>query len=205
MDLNLEKLKSHRPLSINKKFRYAVNLPIVYLNGRSEFLFELRSKDLPVQPGDVCLPGGGLEKGETYLEACMRESSEELGIPESKIEKIAELDYLNGDATTIRVFLTKLNIESLDEIKYSVDEVERVFTVPIDYFVNTEPNEYPIKKRFSYPENFPFHMIHGGKNYRVRDHKQSLLLYNYEGLAIWGMTARIVKHSVELFIKKGVI
>ncbi len=205
MKLNFEKLKGYKPLTINKKSRYAVNIPIVELDGDYHILFELRAKDLFVQPGDVCLPGGGVEKGETYLEACVRETSEELGLHKSKIKKIAELDHLNRDASTIKVFLTRLCIENLDDIKFNPAEVDSVFIVPIEYFVQNQPDEYPIKKKYVYPEDFPFDMIHGGKNYKLRGQNQKILFYNYNGIAIWGMTARIIKHSVELMIEKGVI
>lgn len=51
-----------------------------------------RSPALRHHPGQIALPGGRLEKGETEVEAALRETEEEIGLPARYIEVLAELD-----------------------------------------------------------------------------------------------------------------
>ncbi|GAB2607746.1 NUDIX hydrolase [Pseudactinotalea suaedae] len=51
-----------------------------------------RSPLLRLHPGQIALPGGGLEKGETEVEAALRETEEEIGLPSRYIEVLAQLD-----------------------------------------------------------------------------------------------------------------
>jgi 8-oxo-dGTP pyrophosphatase MutT (NUDIX family) len=49
----------------DKMKRSAVIIPLVEINGEINLLFEVRSKRLKSQPGDICFPGGQIEIGET--------------------------------------------------------------------------------------------------------------------------------------------
>ena len=51
-----------------------------------EILFEVRAAGLRHQPGEVCFPGGKIEKGEGAREAAARETCEELCLDRSGIE-----------------------------------------------------------------------------------------------------------------------
>ena len=51
-----------------------------------------RSPALRHHPGQIALPGGGLEKGETEVEAAVRETEEEIGLPARYVDVLAELD-----------------------------------------------------------------------------------------------------------------
>ena len=42
--------------------------------GKTNVIFEVRSLNLRHQPGDICLPGGKLEKGESPEKASIRET-----------------------------------------------------------------------------------------------------------------------------------
>ena len=58
--------------------RAAVLVPIVPSeDGKLNVLLTLRSTTLNHHAGEVCLPGGKLEKGESDLDAALREASEE--------------------------------------------------------------------------------------------------------------------------------
>ncbi len=64
---------------------------IIYRDGK--VLVEKRSMKKKVDPGQVIIPGGHVEKGETPVEACKRELKEELGVECRRIDFIVKLLY----------------------------------------------------------------------------------------------------------------
>lgn len=140
----------------------AVLIPIIKLNGESHILYERRAFDLAVQPGDVCFPGGGIEPGETPMEAVIRETCEELLIESSQIKELKEFTTVPGPHHTSNVYVFTGTITGYNNT-FSTDEVESVFTVPVNKFPkDTSDNE-------RYPE------------------------YLYGGYRIWGFTARVTR------------
>lgn len=51
-----------------------------------------RSPLLRQHPGQIALPGGTIEPGETEVEAALRETHEEIGLPPDRVDVLAELD-----------------------------------------------------------------------------------------------------------------
>lgn len=87
-------LKKREPKLIDMELyhRSAVVVPLVEKNGDYQVLFEVRSKGLKRQPGEICFPGGGCETGESPEAGARREICEELLISESQIEIAAPMD-----------------------------------------------------------------------------------------------------------------
>ena len=179
----------------------AVLIPIVNIDCKDQLLFEVRSSNLPDQPGDVCFPGGIIEPSEIPKDAAIRETCEELCINKQQIELLGPTLVLCTSSLVMYPYVAKLK-----DYKgtFSKDETSEVFTVPIDFFINTEPEKYKIDWSVNLPDNFPYERINGGKNYKWRKHKQTELFYNYNGRTIWGLTARViynafVKHAADAY------
>lgn len=175
--------------------RYAVIAP--FLPDTQEFLFEVRAATLSRQPGEICFPGGRLETGETPLEAALRETEEELLVSRSAIRVVAPLDiYTAPYHMVVHPFLGELRGY---EGSFGPDEVAQVFTVPFDFFLNTEPqvyyNEVAVTPK---TDDFPYHLL-GQEPYPWRKSVYPLYFYEYGDRVIWGMTARIVRNIVELY------
>ena len=68
-----------------KMRRAAVILPLIEINNEIHLLFEVRSKKMKSQPGDICFPGGKIEENESPKSAALREASEELNLNNIKI------------------------------------------------------------------------------------------------------------------------
>lgn len=195
----IEKVKERVPEPLEIKKKYAVLLPLIKNKGRWELIYELRAKNLKRQPGEISFPGGQVEDGETYKEAAIRETMEELNIGKENINIVGELDYLVSHSNTIiRSFLATIYNIDVDKIKPSEDEVDHIFTVPIDFFINNEPNLYYIDLHPAISKDFPYNLIPNGKNYNWGFDKHSVYFYNYNDYIIWGYTAKMTKHFIDL-------
>lgn len=89
-------------------------------------VFEVRAGSLKTQPGEICFPGGAVERGETPKQAAVRETMEELLINRCQIRVIAPLDVLEAPgAMEISPFLGALQGYRWS---YSEAEVDHTFS-----------------------------------------------------------------------------
>ncbi len=175
----------------------AVLVPLIENNGEWDVLFEVRASSLHRQPGEVCFPGGGCENNETYMDAAVRETMEELLIEKEQIDVIAPLDYLEtSSGLIVRPYLGILKEYSGT---YSEDEVDHVFTVPLQWLLKQQEEHYQCTVYTIPDEDFPFHLVPGGKNYNWRTRKYDVFFYQYEKEIIWGMTAKILRSFIRLY------
>ena len=198
--LDKDKIKEHHSKIIgsDRLFQSAVCIPLIESEEGYEILFEVRSSKLDHQPGDICFPGGAIEKGETFKEAAVRELCEELCIDPSKWEDLGENDLLHSDSLMIYPFIGILHDYSNT---YNKDEVAEIFSVPLSYLVNYKVEEYHIEYKVELPDDFPYERIHGGRNYHWRKRKDIQYFYQYKQYCIWGLTAKILHNFIENFIR----
>jgi len=200
----LEQLSNRKPAMMGERNyrKYAILLPLVEQDKEPHLLFEVRSLKMRSQPGDICFPGGRIDESDKTEEQCaIRETTEELGIEPSNIHQVQPLDYIiANDGRIIHPFAGK--ITTLETLKLNKAEVAEVFTVPLRYFLETEPKLYKVNLEVVPEPNFPFDLIHNGKDYDWRTRQIDELFYLYEDRVIWGLTAKIINHFIEL-IKRG--
>ena len=158
----------------------AVLLPLIKKDGCYHILFEVRSNKLTHQPGEICFPGGRRESGETSMQAAIRETCEELLVSESDIQLYGPLDYfLSPAGLRIDAYLGELvNYDG----QFSKDEVSDVFTVPLEFFQNNQPEQYYNKIQILPEDDFPFDKIPGGRDYPWAKGKYEVLFYEYDGV-----------------------
>lgn len=193
------KLKNRIPKSMENMAKFAVLIPLIEVDGRWEVIFELRSKDLKTQPGEVSFPGGRMELGESFEETAIRETMEELNLREENIEILGELDYLISYANLeIHCFLGTISGVNVDNIVPNPEEVDHIFTVPLEYFLKVEPKGYYMDLKNVYNDEFPYNLIPGGKDYKFRRARRTIYFYEYNDYIIWGYTASMIKHLTEI-------
>lgn len=191
-------IENRKPKCLDKMSKFAVLVPFIKIGDELNIIFELRAKDLRRQPGEVSFPGGRLEDGETFKEAAIRETMEELNIKEDNIEMIGEFDYLiSYSKMEIHSFIANISVADVDNIIPNPGEVDHLFTVPLDFFINNEPNGYYLDLETRYNKDFPYNLIPNGKEYDFRESKRTIYFYEYNDYIIWGYTASIIKHLID--------
>jgi len=183
----------------------AVLIPIIVLDNSEFVLFEKRSSTVR-QPGEVSFPGGHFDSryDKDFLSTAIRETSEELGIENSCIEIIGSIGTLVAPmGVIVETYLGILKINSLDELKIDHEEVERIFLIPLKYFINNKPEVYftrlelhpyitkedggkeellPVKE-LGLPEKYSLPWTRG---------KHRVLVYKTSEEVIWGITAELI-------------
>ncbi|WP_134703932.1 CoA pyrophosphatase [Ammoniphilus sp. YIM 78166] len=169
----------------------AVMVPLIQDEKGLSVLFQVRGHQLRRQPGEICFPGGRLEPNDlTEESAAVRETCEELGIHANDMDIIAPLDIFVTTHTIIYPYLCQLKDGTM--LHPDPEEVAEVFTVPVEFLLNYEPELYYVPLEMKPPEDFPFELIPNGKSYRWRRAKIAEYFYRYDDKVIWGMTARIL-------------
>ena len=199
-DVIIDRIRSHTPVPIglDNARKSSVCIPLIKTGSCWDVLFEVRAETISGQPGDVCFPGGGIEPGESPSEAAVRECCEELLIDKTRISLIGPVDFVHSENFIVYPFAVVL---SDYEGSFSPDEVGRVFRVPLDFFIKTEPERFRVDSLVRPEEKFPYERIRGGVNYQWRTRSSDQLFYEYDGTTIWGLTARIIHAFADMLRK----
>lgn len=180
----------------------SVLLPLLEKDGQTHVLFQVRGKRLRTQPGEICFPGGGVERQDkNEEETAIRETCEELGLERHQIKMVAPLDlYVTPFHAVIHPYVGVL-LEP-EQIRPDEFEVEEVFTVPLEYLLNYEPKLHPVHLQVKPGESFPYHLIPRGKYYKWRTGQVPEYFYFYDKYVIWGLTARILTNFLTVIKKE---
>ncbi|TYR80478.1 CoA pyrophosphatase [Priestia megaterium] len=185
-------------LGMDEFLQFGVLVPLVEKDNELHVLFEVRSQNLRRQPGEICFPGGRIEEGDSTPEqAAKRETAEELGILTEQIMNVQPLDYMVSQFGTIIYPYVGFLDEKL-ELRPNPSEVAEVFTVPLSFFKNNQPDVYNIHFKVEPEPTFPFDAIIGGENYNWQPRKMEEHFYYFEDRVIWGLTAKILHHLVDV-------
>ena len=194
IEKNWEKLGV--PTQAGPEHSSAVLIPLIRQpDGETMILFEQRALDLDVQPAEICFPGGGIEKGETALEAAVRETQEELRLEREQIRVIGETEGVrNTNIITIHAFLGEISDYAGT---WAEAEVDHTFLIPVSWFVEHEPEVYMTTVTTIPDEDFPFDLIPGGRDYPWRSSRRPIYFYRHPEGIIWGLTAMILHNLIE--------
>lgn len=131
----------------------AVLVPLCIDNGKVCLLYTLRSSNLKHHSGQVSFPGGKMDENETVFETALRETEEEIGITKADIDIWGEMPLVLGRnkevvVTPVVGLVTDFDVNKL---KPNLDEVEEVFTVPIDVLCDPTNHAHIVHNTFTIP------------------------------------------------------
>ena len=207
---NLSDLKKKLPVvpGIHGRKEYSNSVVMILLadiEGEYHFVFQIRSHKIS-QGGEICFPGGKYnEKTDiSPSQTALRETSEEMGVSEDNLEVIGQLDTLIAPmGAVIEIFVGILH-DDPSKLDFNPDEVEEVFTMPVSYFENMEPEKHKVLiKTFSSeidPETsekivyFPVRELGISELYLDSwgNFIQNIYAFKTSRGTIWGITARII-------------
>ncbi|MBN1569700.1 MAG: CoA pyrophosphatase [Acidobacteria bacterium] len=154
----------------------AVLMPVFEWEHEYYFLLTRRTEEVQTHKGQISFPGGMREGKEDLVQTALRETFEEVGIEESKIEILGRFhDYMS--ITGYRVTPFAGYIHGAFTTRPQIREVAEVLQVPLRIF--TDPSRLRIEHR-TYPGVDP-----------------QVYFYSYGTHQIWGLTARIIKDFLE--------
>jgi 8-oxo-dGTP pyrophosphatase MutT (NUDIX family) len=161
------------PRREREAFREASVLILLH-PARDGFAFPLieRPGSLRHHAGQIALPGGALEQGESPLDAALRETEEEIGVrlPESSI--LGALSEISALPSGYHVHPFIAFVEEIPNYRLQREEVNDLFEIPLAAL--TDPASI---------STFPI---------RRDDKDWSVPCYDFGGRIVWGLTAMIL-------------
>lgn len=192
-------LQGRTPGPMDAAAQYAVLVPLVEREGALHLLYEVRSAALRRQPGEVCFPGGRIETGETAQECALRETQEELSIPQSAIQVLGPLDFIcHRSGFVLYPILALVDGQAVKDLAPNPAEVDETFLVPLSALGKMIPEEYRYELIPAPGEDFPYRRIGISKDYRWYKGVESGPIYHWQDKVIWGLTGRITRHALSL-------
>jgi 8-oxo-dGTP pyrophosphatase MutT (NUDIX family) len=200
-------------LAKDKYFNSAVLVPLLFINDECHFLFEKRAGNIR-QGGEVSFPGGEIDTqhDNNFKDTAIRETTEELGTAADQVEIIGGMGTLIAPmGITVDPYVGILNISSIEDLNIDTREVEKIFTIPVSFFLENKPDTYYINVR-AHPyeddedgnkiELLPVKKLGLPNRYADpwRKARHRVFVYNTPGEIVWGITAEIVYEFCKLII-----
>ena len=172
-------LADHHPLKNSQiQKRASVLIPLLEAEGELFVMLTQRSEQLRSHAGQVSFPGGKQDlQDANSLETALRETHEEIGLPQEKVEIIGKLDQI----LSLHYYLVTPFVALIPEDFVPIpneDEIEAVFKVPLSFFMNSER--------------------HWTEEYKTPIATILAHHFEFEGFDIWGLTAKLILRLLEI-------
>lgn len=183
---------------------FAVLVPLVRDRGELSLLYEVRSRTMRRQPGEVCFPGGRMEGDESPECCALRETEEELAIPATAIHVMGPLDFIaHRSGRIIYPILGLVDRAAVGRMVLNPGEVEETFLVPLANLWDQTPKEHTYPLVPHPEEDFPYDELGIPRNYPWANGRETVLSYFWEDRVIWGLTGRITRNLIRLLKEQG--
>ena len=160
-----------------KKIKHSSVLLLLFIeNEELNACFIKRPIHMKHHAGQIALPGGRIEEGETALETALRETWEEIGITRGQIEILGSLSEIYVQVSRFQIHPFVGWLDKKPEFIINKNEVERMIFFPLKYFKNTF-------------EEVELESLTG---------KLTVPCIRFEGEIIWGATAMILSEFYDM-------
>jgi 8-oxo-dGTP pyrophosphatase MutT (NUDIX family) len=159
--------------------RHAAGLLLVLpIADRPHVVLTVRAGTLGRHGGQISLPGGVVEPGESIEQAALREAHEEVGLPVERVRLLGALTPLDIPVSGFRLHPVVAAIPDRPRWQPAAEEVSRVLEVGVDELLNDSRLVTGIRQR-------------NGRDVVVP-------LFRFGGDEIWGATAMVLAEFLVL-------
>jgi 8-oxo-dGTP pyrophosphatase MutT (NUDIX family) len=159
--------------------RLAAGLLLLYPGERGASLpLTVRASGLRRHAGQISLPGGATDEGETLVQAALREAHEEIGVDPARIRVLGEL-------TPVHVLVSGFTLHPIvgltderPEFAPAAHEVEEVIEVSVDDLQDASNIRHGTRTREGMAIEYPY--------------------FDLRGHHVWGATAMILGEFISL-------
>ena len=160
----------------------AVLVPIFDGAHGPEVVLTRRSQAMSNHKGEVSLPGGRLDEGESFVEAAIREAFEEINLEPSQVQIIGEMSALSTYVSNSHIVPVLAYLQTTPEMNAVNAEVDRVFSVPLADLVRDDTY---VEEHWGNPPNqYQIHFFH------------------LDDETIWGATGKILHQLINIALLK---
>lgn len=160
------------PGEVPRGARVAAGLVLLYPHDdQPHIVLTVRAGKLAQHPGQVSLPGGGVNLGETVDEAALREAAEEVGVVGATVRLLGMLSVLYIPVSDFALHPVVGVSETRPSFRAEANEVGRMLEVPLTELATTGPR----------------------RGYRWRqDELFQVPYFELGGERVWGATAMVL-------------
>jgi 8-oxo-dGTP pyrophosphatase MutT (NUDIX family) len=139
----------------------------------------VRHRGLPQHAGQVSLPGGAIDLGESPEAAALREAEEEIGVRADRVRLVGALSTLWVAVSNFVIHPCVGVAHERPEFLLHPEEVEALLEVPLDHLRDPSRLRWMTRERQGHPVRYPY--------------------YDVGGHVVWGATAMILGEFACLF------
>ncbi|MDR1990570.1 MAG: CoA pyrophosphatase [Acidobacteriaceae bacterium] len=162
-----------------EQLRHAAGLLLVVPHAAgARIVLTERAHTLGRHRGQISLPGGVIEPGETVEAAALREAHEEIGISADQVHVIGPLTPVDIPVSGFRLHPVVATLHTKPAYRLATDEVARVLDVDIDELMRADRLVWRTLEREGERIAFPAFAV--------------------EGVDIWGATAMVISELLAL-------
>jgi 8-oxo-dGTP pyrophosphatase MutT (NUDIX family) len=166
------------------RVRLAAGLLLLFPRGpQAHLVLTVRAGTLERHSGQVSLPGGAIDPGETFERAALREAHEEIGLRTEDVQTLGALTPIDIHVSGFRLHPIVGITPAPPALRPSDAEVARILEVPLDRLM--DPRSLAWKA-----------LIRGG-------HAVTAPTFVAEDAEIWGATAMVLAEFLTLLGWKG--
>jgi 8-oxo-dGTP pyrophosphatase MutT (NUDIX family) len=146
-----------------------------------EAILTRRSQELSNHRGEISFPGGRIEKDESVVDAALRETQEEIGLPPSDARIVGELNSMSTHVSNSHIVPIVASYSSPPNLQTTNSEVDRVFSVPLLELTRSDTFNQE-------------HWVFSDREFQIN-------FFYLDDETIWGATARILFQVMMLAVK----